>query len=66
MSQMTMLVAKERFMHFIGLVRGKNQAHIDTAIVIIRRIKVLVQQSLLVLTPGLELRVQILGEATGI
>ena len=61
MSQMTMLSAKQRFMRSIGLVRGKNQAYVDAAIVIIRCIRVLVQHGILVLTPGLKLRVQILG-----
>jgi hypothetical protein len=66
MSQIAMRAAKQRFMRSIGIVRGRNQAYVDAAIVLIRRIRVLVQQGLLVLTPGLKLRVQILGDATGI
>jgi hypothetical protein len=66
MSQIAMRSAKQRFMCSNGLVRARNQAHVDAAIVLIRRIRVLVQQGLLVLTPGLKLRVQILGVATRI
>ena len=38
----------------------------DASTVLIRRIKVLVQQGLVVLTPGMKLKIQLLGDATGI
>ena len=66
MSQLTMRAAKKRFMNTIGLVREENQAYVDAATVLIRRIRVLVHQGLLVLTPGMKLKVRILGDATGI
>jgi hypothetical protein len=53
-------------MTFVGLVRGENQAYVDAAIVLVRRIRVLVKQGILVLTHGMKLRLQILGDATGI
>jgi hypothetical protein len=61
-----MRASKKRFMTSIGLVRGENQAYVEAAIVLVRRIRVLVKQGILVLTPGMKLRVQILGDATGI
>jgi len=66
MSQLSMRASKKRFMTSIGLVRGENQAYVDAEIVLVRRIRVLVKQGILVLTPGMKLRVQILGDATGI
>ena len=39
MSQHTMRAAKKRFMTTIGLVRAKNEAYVDAATVLIRRIR---------------------------
>ena len=66
MSKVALRAAKQRFMRHIGLVKEENQAHVDAATVRIRRIKVLVQRGLLVLTSGMKLKIQILGDATGI
>ena len=46
MSQLSMRASKKRFMTSIGIVRGENQAYVEAAIVLVRRIQVLVKQGI--------------------
>ncbi len=48
------LASKKRFMTSIRFVRGENQAYVKAAIVLVKHIRVLVIQDILVLTPGMK------------
>ena len=66
MSYIKLREAKKQFMQTLGMVREENRAYVDAETVLVRRIKTLVKQGILVLQPGMKLRVQLLGDATGI
>ena len=66
MSYIKLREAKRQFMETLGMVREENRAYVDAETVLVRRIRTLVKQGILVLHSGMKLRVQLLGDATGI
>ena len=66
MSYIRLREAKRDFMETLGLVREENRAYVDAKAVLIRRIEQLAKEGILDVHHGMKLRVQILGDATGI
>ena len=57
---------KKKFMDEIGLVRERNKAHVEAVPLLKRRIQDLVKEKILQIEDGMKLKVQVLGDATGI